>query len=96
MTNKLILSIKAETIEKAKQVSIKRGKSLSKIVEEYLEDISNEETDSSALENILKITRKYKNKIELPEDGNYNRMANEMRYADYIKDISKQDDLLNK
>ncbi len=36
MTTKLTLSIKAETIEKAKQMSIKRGKSLSKTVEEYL------------------------------------------------------------
>lgn len=92
MTTKLTLSIKAETIEKAKRMSIKRGKSLSKIVEEYLEDVSDEEIDSNVLENILKITRKYKNKIELPENGNYNRMANEMRYRDFLQKSQKTDE----
>lgn len=45
--------------------------------------------DASPLENILKITRKYKNKIELPADGNYNRMVNEMRYQDFLKKSPK-------
>lgn len=89
MTTKLTLSLKAETIEKAKQVSRKRGKSLSKIVEEYLDDISGKEMATTPLENILNITRKYKTKIELPEDGNYNRMANEMRFQDFLKKSPK-------
>lgn len=89
MTTKLTLSMKAETIKNAKQASRKRGKSLSKIVEEYLDDISEKEMDASPLENILKITRKYKNKIELPADGNYNRMVNEMRYQDFLKKSPK-------
>lgn len=71
-------------------MSIKKGKSLSQIVEEYLEDISDKQINTSPLENILKITRKHKNAVELPADGNYNKMVNEMRYTDYIKISAKE------
>ncbi len=40
MTTKLTLSIEHKTIERAKILSEKRGKSISKIVEEYLNSIT--------------------------------------------------------
>ena len=40
MTSKLTLSIEKKTIERAKMLSEKRGKSISKIVEEYLNSIT--------------------------------------------------------
>ncbi len=40
MTVKLTLSIDKQTIERAKVLSSKRGKSISKIVEEYLDSIA--------------------------------------------------------
>jgi hypothetical protein len=42
MATKLTLSINEGVIKKAKTISRKRGKSLSKIVEEYLQQISND------------------------------------------------------
>ena len=43
MTTKLTLSIEKKTIEKAKILSLKRGKSISKIVEDYLNSITEKE-----------------------------------------------------
>lgn len=39
MTTKLTLSIKEETVERARRISRKRGKSISKMFEEYLNSI---------------------------------------------------------
>jgi len=49
MTTKLTLSIEENTIKKAKILSLKRGKSISKIVEEYLNSI----TDKEVLSNLI-------------------------------------------
>ena len=40
MTTKLTLSIDVQTIKKAKLISAKKGKSISKLVEEYLNTLS--------------------------------------------------------
>jgi hypothetical protein len=65
MTAKLTLSINEKTIEKAKRISRKRGKSISKMVEEYLDSISEkEEKKESAVDKIREIM---KGKITSPE-----------------------------
>jgi acetolactate synthase regulatory subunit len=89
MAIKLTLSIKEETIERAKRISKKRGKSISKMVEEYFDNISEQENNVNPLEAILQVTRKHKSKIELPVDGDYDRAVNDMRYQDYIEKVSK-------
>ena len=43
MTTKLTLSINEETVRKAKRMSRKKGKSISKMVEEYLDSLSEKE-----------------------------------------------------
>jgi predicted DNA-binding protein len=48
MTNKLTLSIKKETVEKAKRLSSKTGKSLSKIVQEHFDAIISKAEASNA------------------------------------------------
>ena len=40
MTQKLTLSISEKTVQKAKRISRKRGKSISRMVEEYLDSIT--------------------------------------------------------
>ena len=40
MTTKLTLSINEETVQRAKRISRKRGKSISKMVEEFLDSIN--------------------------------------------------------
>ncbi|HXL55754.1 MAG TPA: DUF6364 family protein [Chitinophagaceae bacterium] len=65
MTTKLTLSINEKTIEKAKRISRKRGKSISRMVEEYLDSISErEEKKESAVDKIRKIM---KGKITAPQ-----------------------------
>lgn len=58
MTTKLTLSIEQQTVERAKLLSAKSGKSLSKIVEEYLDSITTKATAKRSaveqLEGILK------------------------------------------
>jgi hypothetical protein len=58
MTVKLTLSINEKTIEKAKRISRKRGKSISKMVEEFLDSI-NEKDDrkESPVDKIRKIMK---------------------------------------
>ena len=52
MTTKLTLSIEQKTIERAKRLSLKRKKSISKIVEEYLNSITEGEGKESAVEQL--------------------------------------------
>jgi hypothetical protein len=65
MTVKLTLSINEKTIQRAKRISRKRGKSISKIVEEYLDSIS--EKDSKQESAVQKIKGILKGKISNPD-----------------------------
>ena len=58
MTTKLTLSINEKTIQKAKRISRRRGKSISKMVEEFLDSISEKEVEKeSALDKTRKIMK---------------------------------------
>ncbi|MCO5238715.1 MAG: DUF6364 family protein [Chitinophagaceae bacterium] len=86
MTTKLTLSINERTVQRAKILSRKRGKSISRIVEEYLDSISEkEEQKENPMTEIREVMSKYKGKITLPEDDNYNKMVRDWKYEDYIK-----------
>jgi hypothetical protein len=61
MTSKLTLSIEKETIEKAKIFSSKSGKGISKIVEEYLNQITSLEDKKESV--VTKLSGALKNKI---------------------------------
>jgi hypothetical protein len=47
MTTKLTLSINEETVKHAKLISRKRGKSISKMVEKYLDSLSEKRSKKS-------------------------------------------------
>lgn len=49
MTRKLTLSINEKTVLKAKRISRRRGKSISKMVEEYLNSITEKEEQKESL-----------------------------------------------
>ena len=86
MSTKLTLSINEQTIEKAKLVSRKRGTSLSKIVEDYLNTIvEKEETDELPSERIKSIMQPYLSKITIPEDGDYRKQVREWKFEEYLK-----------
>jgi len=86
MTKKLTLSVNEKTIEKAKRISRKRGKSISKMIEEYLDSINEKEMrKETAVDRINKIMDKYRDKIEIPENTNYKKQIKEWRYEDQIK-----------
>jgi hypothetical protein len=86
MTKKLTLSVNEKTIEKAKRISRKRGKSISKMIEEYLDSINEKETqEETAVDKIKKIMNKYRDKIKISENTNYKDQIKEWRYEDYIK-----------
>ena len=48
MNVKLTLSINEKTIERAKRISRQKGKSISKMVEEYLDGVNEKETKKSS------------------------------------------------
>lgn len=49
MARKLTLSINEQTIQKAKRISRRRGKSISKIIEEYLNSIAEKEEQKESV-----------------------------------------------
>jgi hypothetical protein len=49
MTRKLTLSINEKTVQKARRISRRRGKSISRIVEEYLNSITEKEEQKESL-----------------------------------------------
>ena len=61
MTTKLTLSIDEKVIENAKKISRQRGKSISKLVEEYLDSLSKK--NKSKTTTVEKLSGILKNKV---------------------------------
>lgn len=86
MTTKLTLSMDEKVIDRAKRIARRRGKSLSKIVEEYFNSIPEKKyQEGSAVERIEKRIKPYLDKINLPEDKDYRELIREWKYQDYLK-----------
>jgi hypothetical protein len=91
MNVKLTLSINEKTIERAKRISRQKGKSISKMVEEYLDSVAEKEANKeSRVDRILKIVAKSKNKIKIPDNVSYKEMIHKWRYEDYMNDSAKK------
>jgi hypothetical protein len=71
MTVKLTLTVEKEIIEKAKEYSSQTGRSLSKMVESYLESVV-KGTDNNSTKLSSKI-KKLKGIIKLPKDFDYKK-----------------------
>lgn len=86
MTTKLTLSMSDQAIKHAKNIARKRGKSLSKMVEEYFISIPEKKQDQvSAMERIEKRLTPFLDRIDLPEDVDYKKMVSDWRFNDYIE-----------
>jgi hypothetical protein len=86
MTTKLTLSMDERVIGRAKRIAKGRGKSLSKMVEEYFNSIPEKKhQEDSVVERIEKRIKPYLNKINLPEDKDYRELIREWKYQDYLK-----------
>lgn len=81
MTTKLTLSINEEIVKKAKRISQMRGKSVSKIIEEYISSLLEKEPQKTTP--IREISKMLKEGISIPEDINYKEFVRENRYRDY-------------
>lgn len=81
MTTKLTLSIDEEIVKKAKRISQFRGKSVSKIIEEYISALPEKELKKAA--SIREISNMLKEGISIPGDVNYKEFIRENRYQDY-------------
>jgi hypothetical protein len=64
MTTKLTLTVEKAVIERAKSYAKKTGRSLSELIENYLENITNESTNSD----ISPRLRKLVGSVQLPAD----------------------------
>lgn len=65
MTTKLTLSINKETVQRAKRISRKRGKSISKMVEEYLDAMNERDEQEESV--ITKMAGILNGKITNPQ-----------------------------
>lgn len=91
MNTKLTLSINKETVKRAKRISRKRGKSISKMVEEFLNSISErDDAKESPLDLINKIMKPYRKNTNLPQSPNYKEIIRQGRYEDYMKESEKR------
>lgn len=70
MTTKLTLSINKKTVERAKRISLRRGKSISKMVEEYLDTIAEKEEERES------VVKKWSGvlKDKLPADAKWKKI----------------------
>ncbi|MEN9334578.1 MAG: hypothetical protein RLY35_1758 [Bacteroidota bacterium] len=74
MNTKLTLTIEKNVIEKAKRYAKQTGRSLSHIIEKYLEEISEEEVDSATLSPQLK---NIIGSVKLPKEFNEKKAIRE-------------------
>jgi macrodomain Ter protein organizer (MatP/YcbG family) len=65
MTSKLTLTVEKSVIEKAKSYAKKTGRSLSELIENYLDTITSEEKEDNELSSKLK---KIVGAVQLPKD----------------------------
>ena len=65
MITKLTLTVEKSVIEKAKSYARKTGRSLSELIEKYLENITNEEKEANELSPKL---RKIAGSVKLPKN----------------------------
>jgi len=73
MTTKLTLSINEKTVQRAKQISLKRGRSISSMVEEFLNSLT--ENDDNKESSVKKMSGILQNKI--PADLNWKKVKAE-------------------
>ncbi|MEJ7676845.1 MAG: DUF6364 family protein [Segetibacter sp.] len=81
MNTKLTLSINEEIVKKAKRISQYRGKSVSKIIEEYFSSLPEKEPKKTA--SIREISNMLKSGTVIPENINYKEFIREKRYQEY-------------
>ena len=81
MTTKLTISIDEEIVKKAKRISQLRGKSVSKLIEEYIGSLPEKEPKKTI--SIREISNMLKEGITIPENIDYKEFIRENRYQDY-------------
>lgn len=81
MNTKLTLSINEEIVKKAKRISQYRGKSVSKIIEEYFSSLPEKEPKKTA--SIREISNMLKSGTAIPENLDYKEFIREKRYQEY-------------
>ena len=82
MTTKLTLTIEDRVIKTAKKYALKKGKSLSGLVENYLKVLATE--DKSTNEFTPRVGR-LKGSVKLPADFNYKKMLEGSIFEKYLK-----------
>ena len=70
MTTKLTLTLDKRVIERAKRLSKKRKKSLSRIIEDYLSTLTTEDKNSRPSIEITPFVRSLSSKVGIPGDIN--------------------------
>lgn len=86
MTTKLTLSVNEEAVKKAKRISNTKGKSVSKIFEDYINSLPEKEPEKST--SIRQISSMLKHKISIPGNIDFREFIRENRYEDYQKNKS--------
>lgn len=85
MTTKLTLSVKKETVEKAKRFSAKSGKSVSRMVEEYFESLKEPE-EKGIVERMNELMAPHRDRINKKlGDMTYKEATAKWRHEDYMK-----------
>ena len=91
MTTKLTLSVKQEAVEKAKRISAKEGKSVSKMVEGFFESLQ-EKPQKSLVEQMDELMAPHRDRINksIPKGKSYRDMVRQWRYEDYLKETKEK------
>ena len=87
MTKKLTLSIDADTIAKAKRIARQRGKSLSKMVEEYFKAMQEKERNEGIVRRVEERIAPYLSAHPISEDADYRELIREWKLRNYFEEI---------
>lgn len=83
--------MKKETVEKAKRIAAKNGKSVSKMVEEYFNKLPEapKKTFTQLMDELIGPHRERIN-ASLPKGKSYKEIVGDWRYEDYMKKLAER------
>lgn len=91
MKVKLTLSMSSEAVKRAKRTAAQQGKSVSKMLEDYIESLEEKPAKNSFTE-IKRLIEPYRERIlkSLPKDKSFKEIVNDWRYEDMRRELGAQ------
>ena len=85
MNAKLTLTLDKDVIEKAKQYAKSENRSLSKLIESFLRQVSHDDSENDYEEKLHPTIKALRGSVKVPEDFDYKKELEEALREKYLK-----------